>query len=207
MTALAAQQAQAIEWSVASRALPGEAVSGDLHFVSSWDGGALMAVVDGLGHGDEATQAARAAVRTLGEHVRENVTALAQHCHRALRETRGVVMTLAALDTYSETLTVLGIGNVEATVFHPAPRGPARRESVLLRGGVVGYQMPPLQASVLPVVPGDVIVFATDGVREDFADLVEPYDPLPRLVERVLAGKFRGTDDGLVLACRYRARR
>lgn len=206
MTAIAAQQAQAIEWSVASRALPGEAVSGDLHLVCSWEGGALLAVVDGLGHGDEATRAARAAVQTLEAHPRENVTALAQHCHHALRATRGVVMTLASLDTYSGTLTVLGIGNVEAMIFHPMARGPARREAVLLRGGVVGYQLPALQGSVLPVAPGDVIVFATDGVREDFAELVDPREPLPRIVERVMAGKYRGTDDGLVLACRYRAK-
>lgn len=203
MTATVAQREQAIEWSVASRALPGQAVSGDAHLVTSWDGGALAAVVDGLGHGDEATLAARYAVQELEAHAREPVVSLVQRCHRALRHTRGAVMTVVSLDTYSDTLTVLGIGNVETVIFHPQARGPAKRESVLLRGGVVGYQLPPLQASTLPVMRGDVVVFATDGVREDFSDLVNPGDPLPQIVEKVITQKFRGTDDGLVLACKY----
>ena len=204
MTSAVAQREQAIEWSVASRALPGQAVSGDLHMVSSWDGGALMAVVDGLGHGEEATAAAQQAVSTLEAHARESLVAIVQHCHRSLLKTRGVVMTLAALDTYSDTLTVLGVGNVEAMVFHPTPRGPAKREAVLLRGGVVGYQLPPLRANVLTVGLGDVVVFATDGVREDFSDLINPHDPLEQIVDKVITQKFRGTDDGLVLACKYR---
>lgn len=204
MIAPTAQREQAIEWSVASRALPGEAVSGDLHVVTSWEGGALIGVVDGLGHGEEATAAARVAVQALEAHARESLVSVVQHCHRALLKTRGVVMTLASLDTHSETLTVLGVGNVEAMVFHPNPRGPARREGVLLRGGVVGYQLPALQTSVLQVALGDIVVFATDGVREDFSDLINPHDPLQEMVDKVLAQKFRGTDDALVLACKYR---
>lgn len=204
MSAAVAQREQAIEWSVASRALPGQTVSGDLHSVTSWDGGALVGVVDGLGHGEDATVAARRAVETLEAHAKESVTSIVQHCHQALRDTRGVVMTLASLDTYSDTLTVIGIGNVETAVFRPHPRGPAKRESVLLRGGVVGYQLPQLRSNVLPIALGDVVVFATDGMREDFCDVVNPHDPLQQIVEKVMAQKFRGTDDGLVLACRYR---
>ena len=188
----------------AAGAAIGEAVSGDLHLVCSWDGGALICVVDGLGHGEEASAAARQAVQVLETHARESLISIVQHCHRALLQTRGVVMTLASLDTHSDTLTVLGVGNVEAMIFHPTPRGPARREGVLLRGGVVGYQSPALQTTVLPVSLGDMIVFATDGVREDFSDLINPFDPLQEMVDKVLAQKFRGTDDGLVLACKYR---
>ena len=203
MSTAVAQRQQSIEWSVASRALPGQAVSGDLHLVTCWDGGALCAVVDGLGHGDEATLAARYAVQELEAHARESVTALVQHCHRALRQTRGAVMTIVSLDTYSDTLTMMGIGNVETVIVRPTARSAATRESVLLRGGVVGYQLPPLQTTTVPVMMGDVIVFATDGVREDFPELIDPAAPLPQIVDKIMAQKFRGTDDGLVLACKY----
>jgi hypothetical protein len=49
-------------------------------------------------------------------------------------------------------------------------------------------------------------VFATDGVREDFGESVNATDPPAQLAENILARKFRGTDDGLVLACRYLGR-
>jgi len=48
-----------IEWGLAARALPGQAVSGDLHLVQSVGDDVLLAVADGLGHGEAAEAAAR----------------------------------------------------------------------------------------------------------------------------------------------------
>jgi serine phosphatase RsbU (regulator of sigma subunit) len=200
------QRPQVLEWSVASRALPGEAVSGDLHVIAPWSHGFLIGVIDGLGHGDEATAAARIAVAVLEQHAAETVVALVQRCHRALQRTRGAVMTLASLNTSDDTLSVIGVGNVEALVYRGNPEVRPRRESVLLRGGVVGYQLPALHANTLAIAAGDLVVFATDGVREDFSELINPRDPMPELVERIMAKKFRGNDDGLVLGCRYRGK-
>ncbi len=197
------QRRETIEWSVASRALPGQVVSGDLHVVVPCRDGVLLAVVDGLGHGDEATAAARIATAVLEQHAGEPVVTLVEHCHRSLRRTRGVVMTVVALNAADDTLTALGVGNVETILHRANPGTRPRCESVLLRGGVVGYKLPVLQASVLPIAPGDVVVFGTDGVREDFSELVNPLDSPQQLAEKILARKFRGTDDGLVLACKY----
>jgi hypothetical protein len=135
--------------------------------------------------------------------VREPVVAIVQHCHRALQSTRGVVMTVVDINLQDETLTALGIGNVETVIVRANPQARTPRETVLLRCGVVGYQLPTLHPSVLPLSKGDVIVFATDGVREDFADLITIRETPARLAEKILAQKFRGTDDGLVLACKY----
>jgi phosphoserine phosphatase RsbX len=114
-----------------------------------------------------------------------------------------VVMTVVSLNHREQTLSALGIGNVETVVHRADPTARPQRESVLLRGGVVGYQLPQLQASVLPITPGDVVVFGTDGVREDFSELINPAEAPARIAERIMAKKFRGTDDGLVLACKY----
>jgi len=48
-----------IWWGVAERALPGQTVSGDKYLVKPLADGVLLAVVDGLGHGGEATAAAK----------------------------------------------------------------------------------------------------------------------------------------------------
>lgn len=198
-----AHRPPAIEWCVASRAAPEEAESGDLHLVSQWEGGALVAVIDGLGHGPQATVAARQAAEVLEGRAREPLVALMNHCHGAIRETRGAVMTLVAFDSRDEPATALGVGNVEAVLFRAHRQVQPPRELILLRAGVVGYQLPALQTSVFPIVAGDVTVFATDGVLEDFAERVHPGEALPTLVERILERDFRGTDDGLVLACKY----
>jgi negative regulator of sigma-B (phosphoserine phosphatase) len=194
---------QCVEWSVASRALPGQTVSGDLHIVSTFAHGVLIGVVDGLGHGDDATFAARTAVNVLAENSGESVITLVHRCHRALQNTRGAVMTLVSINTADDTATMLGVGNVECAILRANPQGVRPRESVLLRGGVVGYQLPALHASFVPFAPGDLVVFATDGVREDYSDLINAHDAPADQVDRIMARKFRGTDDGLVLACKY----
>ncbi|HVS52569.1 MAG TPA: SpoIIE family protein phosphatase [Opitutaceae bacterium] len=196
-------RAKCVEWSVASCALPGQRISGDRYVIQSWAGGVLAGVVDGLGHGEEATAAASAAVEVLERHAGESVIALMQRCHRALQPTRGAVLTLVSIDAGENTAAMLGIGNVEAVLLRANPQARPRRESVLLRGGVVGYQLPALHADLVPFGAGDLLVFATDGVQEDFGDELEIEEPLPQLVERIMAEKFRGTDDGLVLACRH----
>ena len=203
MSATVVNREQCVEWSVATRPHPGQAVSGDLHVVSTCAHGVLIGVVDGLGHGDEATAAARAAIDVLSAHSGEAVISLVQRCHRALQQTRGVVMTLLSLNTDNDTASLIGVGNVETVVVRAAPEAKPRRESVLLRGGVVGYQLPALQAANVPFTAGDLVVFATDGVREDFGDLIISGEPTAQLVDRVMNQKFRGNDDGLVLACRY----
>lgn len=199
---LSVQRERDLEWCVVSQALPGEAVSGDLHVVAAAADGTLLAVIDGLGHGDEATLAARQAARVLTADPGAAVITLVRQCHEALRATRGAAMTLVSIDRRAGTATALGIGNVEAVVVRADPQARPARESVLLRNGVVGYQLPTLQVSVLPIGPGDLVVFATDGVREDFGDRLDAAEPLSRLVERIQAQKFRGTDDALVLGCR-----
>ena len=206
MTAVAQRNQEAIEWSVASRALPGESVSGDLHIVVSTADGVLVAVVDGLGHGEEATAAARIAAVVMEQHAQEPVVTIVQCCHRALQRTRGVVLTIISINTTENAITALGIGNVETVLVRARADARSRRESILLRCGVVGYQLPTLHASVLPVSVGDVIVFATDGVRDDFSELVSTTDTPARLTEKIITQKFRGTDDGLVLACKYLGR-
>src|SRR5688572_9162577 len=115
-------QAQAlVDWGVATRPITGETVSGDLHLVQSLDNGVLLATIDGVGHGDEATAAAQAAAAILEKHAHESVISLVKRCHASLTKTRGVVMTVASLDALENTITWLGVGNVEGVLLRADP--------------------------------------------------------------------------------------
>lgn len=192
-----------IEWSIAARPLPGQTVSGDLHFVEPLEPGVLLAVIDGVGHGDEAGVAARRAADILKKSGGESVIELVKHCHAALSDTRGVVMTLAFLDGEEDTVTWIGVGNVEARLFRAAANPSPAIENILLRSGLVGLQLPALQASVMPLFPGDLLVLATDGLITGFDQGIHIAEPPQQIAGRILERYFKGTDDALVLVARY----
>ena len=192
-----------ISWGVASRALPSESVSGDMYVVKPIAEGYLLAVVDGLGHGEEAAAAAQRAAVTLMQHGNESVIALVRRCHQALVGTRGVAMSLATFNPADDSLTWLGIGNVEGLLLRTDPRTSRPMEAILLRSGVVGLELPQLRASVTTLAPGDLLVMATDGIRSGFAERLSAAQATQRLADQILADYRKSTDDALVLVARY----
>ena len=112
-----------------------------------------MAVVDGLGHGEGAAAAAKLAIATLEKGHGESPIALIQRCHEELRSTRGVVMSLAMFHSNDNTMTWLGVGNVEGFLLHRNAHVVPGQEALLLRAGVVGDHLPRLSASIIEVGP------------------------------------------------------
>ena len=192
-----------IEWGVAARAIAGQRESGDFHLVKTWEKEALVAVGDGLGHGVGAATAANTAMKTLEKCDGESPITMIQRCHRELSSTRGVVMSLAAFRRDDNTMTWLGVGNVEGFLLHrDAPLIPGH-ETLLLRAGVIGDCLPKLSASTIQVGYGDVLVFATDGIRPGFADNVNLEQTPQHIANWILTHYGRETDDALVLVVRY----
>ena len=191
-----------IEWGVASLTMSGQSQSGDRHLVQPYTNGLLVAVVDGLGHGEQAAAVADLAVTTLINHAHESVIALVKRCHDALRETRGVVMSLASFNELDRVLTWMGIGNVEGLVLRAEGSSHSRHEYLLLRGGVVGDQLPSLGASIIPLMQGDTLVFTTDGIRGGFAKDLSASDPPQGMADRIRAKYSKGSDDALVFVAR-----
>ncbi|HKW34657.1 MAG TPA: SpoIIE family protein phosphatase [Candidatus Acidoferrum sp.] len=189
------------EYGVAKFILPGERESGDQHLVCCNEGGILIAAIDGIGHGAEAASAARAAIAVLRNGVGEPVISLVTACHEKLRATRGVVLSLASIDVNHGLMTWLGVGNVQGVLVRTDKKaGP--QETLLLRGGVVGDHLPQLQAAVLPVAQGDLLVFATDGIRADFVRTLSGLENPQRAAERIMKSFCSHSDDALVLALR-----
>jgi negative regulator of sigma-B (phosphoserine phosphatase) len=189
---------RAVAWGAATLALPGETECGDRHVVEAFEGGAMVALIDALGHGPEAARVAAVAAQTLAQHSREGPAALIQRCHAGLRGTRGAAVSLASYDAARGTLTWLGIGNVGGVLVSADPQRQPRLRDLLRHGGVVGDRLPELNPSVLPVAPGDALILTTDGVAHYYErDLPAAIDP--ELADRMLARFARRTDDAAVL--------
>jgi phosphoserine phosphatase RsbX len=195
-----------LEWHTATMPMPGEEVLGDGAVVAFAEERALLAVIDGVGHGAEAAAAAEVAASTLKHSAAQDVASAVLECHRVLAHTRGAALSLAWIDGRENTMIWLGIGNVEARLLHGAEPVPGS-ESLLLRTGIVGHELPHLAPHSVALSRGDLVIFATDGIRRDFADDLTPAGSCREIADRILQQHALGSDDALVLVARYLGRR
>jgi negative regulator of sigma-B (phosphoserine phosphatase) len=193
-----------LELGVAERPLPGELRSGDRAVLAGFGGGALVAAIDGLGHGDAAADAAAIAAEVLADRRIDDPEDLIEACHAALRSTRGVVMTLAWFDLTGGRMSWTGVGNVEGRLVHAAAGPRAPTEGAFTRGGVVGYNLPSIRVTSAGLAPGDLLVLATDGVGSGFAEALTAGGTAQQIADRILARHAKPADDALAVVVRYR---
>ena len=201
MTDPAPPRTSVIEWGWAGRAL--EHLSGDTHAIVEREDGVLVALLDGLGHGFEAAEAVSTAIPVIEAHASASVVALVQHCHEAMRKTRGAVMSVAWFDAHDSSMTWTGVGNVDSVLIRAARDTAAHNEAISTRGGVVGYRLPSLRADRYLLSPGDMLVMATDGIRSNFNSGIVTQFSAQEIAESILVRYAKGTDDAHVVVARY----
>jgi hypothetical protein len=192
-----------IDLGVASFASGNEVESGDLSVARYSGDHALLAAIDGIGHGKNAATTARIAASILESFADNPLISLIQRCHDALRGTRGAVLSLAHIDFQQSTLTWLGVGNVQGVLLRSTIANHLPNETLLLRPGVLGSQLPHLQTATLPLFPGDTFAFATDGIQSDFSNDLFLHESPQRSADRILAKHCKGNDDALIFVVRY----
>ncbi len=194
-----------LDWAVSGRPLPGEEVSGDLAACMPVGDGALLATIDGLGHGAEAAEAAAIARDTIAAHSSEPLAGVLRHCHVGLARTRGAAITLARVRCGASMVQWVGVGNVEAYLVRRTESGHGSMvASAVLFGGTVGYRLPRLRDSVVELRPNDLLIMATDGLSRNFVPGVATGRPVDRIAATILDGHARATDDALVAVARVR---
>jgi phosphoserine phosphatase RsbX len=195
--------ASGIEWGIAGRCKRGEALSGDLGVVAPRSEGALVAAIDGVGHGSEAALAARRAAAVVQETGSQDLVLITKRCHDALRGTRGAAISLAFINARRSMLTWLGVGSVEGRVLSGDPSVLRPKGSLALGNGVPGHELPVLKTATLEMRAGDLLVLATDGIEPGFGDSLDVSGSTEAISERVVAGHWKPSDDGLVVAVRF----
>jgi anti-sigma regulatory factor (Ser/Thr protein kinase) len=183
-----------------SRPRPDEEVNGDAYFIGAHDGATLLAVVDGLGHGRGAREAAQAATDVLEQWRGEPLDELILGVHDALRATRGAVMGAVVLDPARESFIYAGVGNVELRVL--GATDPARP---IPTNGTLGARLSNVRVWPHRWTEGTTFVLASDGISATWD--INAYPGLavksPQLLAGVLLRDFsRNSDDATVLVYR-----
>ncbi len=192
-----------IETAFATRPLPGQSESGDLCLIKRVGKGTLVAVVDGLGHGEEAACAAHAAVAALDRYSREPLIDLVRRCHEALVGLRGVVLGLAYLDPQAATMVWLGVGNVGGILLRADRGSRPSRITLVPSAGFIGAERAHPTTRSVPLALGDTVTLFSDGIKDGFAESLVLTNTPQEIADLVITRHVKGNDDALVLVARY----
>jgi len=144
---------------VAIRPHPGLKVCGDSVVTVSGDGFSLVAVIDGLGHGQQAHLASRRAEQYISNHFDRPLADIFRGVARNCRGTRGVVMAATRIGWREESLEFASIGNIEARLFLNG-----KREHFLIRRGVLGGTAPAAKSTRHDWNSEALLVLHSDGL-------------------------------------------
>lgn len=183
---------------------------------------ALLAVVDGVGHGAAAAEVTSKILAALEQHWRLDLALLVQECHRAAARSRGATLGLARISLSDTQVSLVGVGDVRlqlvampehgkppeasALEIHQAPNREWRVHPTTNNNGTVGYTLPSkLQKTACGFQPGDLLVMSSDGVDPiparpgpQFSERRESEEIARSLLSRF--GRFQ--DDATVIVAR-----
>lgn len=187
-----------------SRPYPGEQANGDAYFTRRSGHRILVAVIDGLGHGRGAAQAALVACESLGEWADEPIDEVLTSAHQALKATRGAVIGAMIVDCRRRQLSYAGVGNIDVRIFGGAQQTAAR---FVPANGTLGLRLDRVRVwnYEWPEEESPLVVLASDGVSAgwDAASYPGLTGKDPQLLAGVLVRDYaRPTDDATVLAAR-----
>lgn len=186
------------DFSVVCTPIAGETMSGDSWAVS--EDGTSFIVVDGLGHGMFAADAARTAIELFHRHQPLSPGALMELMHPAMRATRGAATAIARVQRETRTIEFAGIGNIGCQLV-----GQTRTQSMMSHNGTLGHQVRKVQQFSYPYQPSDLLLMQSDGLTTHSkagipATLLEqpPFAIAPLLYSE----QVRGRDDATLLVSR-----
>lgn len=171
---------------------PGERFCGDGWACHQDPDRMLILLVDGLGHGREAAEAAEEAIATFRRRAQCNPAEIVGFIHDALRKTRGAVGAVAEVRPQEGIIRYAGIGNISASLLSTEGS-----RSLVSHNGTLGMVASKIQEFRTDWSPAMTLILHSDGLQSRW-DLT-PYAGLmvkhPAVIGGALLRDFRRQRD------------
>lgn len=162
----------------------------------------LAMVVDGLGHGPLAKEAADEAEAVFKENIRLSPAKIVEAIHHALRHTRGAAVAIAEINLPQRIVSFAGVGNISGLIL--ASEG---SKNMVSYNGTAGAEVTRIREFTYPWPDGATLIMHSDGIKSHWN--LENYPGLLRKHPSLIAGVLwrdysRGRDDATVLVAKTR---
>lgn len=155
-------------------------------------------IVDGLGHGDGAAEAADKATALFSGRPFGELETLGDDLHKSLSGTRGAAIALAQINHLHNRVDFVGIGNITARIYTRY----ASRGCVSVQG-IVGERVSTIKKYTYEWEPGASLLMYSDGIKSAAA-LSNALNPKSAILEsaEIYRDFCRLVDDTTVLVAR-----
>lgn len=185
-------------WGAMTLPATGQDQNGDAYIIKRFGDRQLLAIIDGLGHGEGAMEAAIEAVASIEKNASQSVETIIRATHQALRSTRGAVAGLALIDCTTGVIEYAGIGNTDFRAF-------GGRESLrfISLNGTLGSRLDRVKVFKEQLPKVVTLVMSTDGISERWD--AENYPGLlglhPQMLCAVVMRDFSRSNDDATIIC------
>jgi anti-sigma regulatory factor (Ser/Thr protein kinase) len=186
-----------IQTSVFSRPKPGFKNNGDAYFIKRYEDSAIVAVVDGIGHGDKANEASKIAVKVFEDKFRDELEQIVMTMHRRLHGSRGCVIGIVRMNKEGE-IEYLGVGNIRTQIYTAE-----RYKRLVSFDGLLGSNIRTLRTDRLVLSTPCLVVLHSDGVSSfSFEDKRIVYRPVMEVAKEAFEKHKKSSDDATLLVAR-----
>jgi anti-sigma regulatory factor (Ser/Thr protein kinase) len=171
---------------------PGEKLCGDGWACHADAERTLVLLVDGIGHGREASEAAKEAIACFRDHAGLGPGDILGYLHDALRKTRGAVAAVAEIRPGRRQLTYAGVGNISCVLL-----AAGKSRSMVSHNGTLGMTARKIQEFHSDWPPDGVLILHSDGVqtRWDLSSYAGLLARHPAVIAGALLRDFRRQRD------------
>ena len=163
----------------------------------------VVMVADGLGHGERAAEASRAATAVFRTDPFSMPSQLLGRVHLGLKGTRGAAVSIARIDLEEETITFCGVGNVAGRIVSGL-----QDRTLVSQNGTAGVQIRSVQDMRQAWTAHTMLVMHSDGIAgrwnlDEAPGLLQHHPVL--VAAWLIRGHCRGRDDVTVVVVRQRS--
>jgi anti-sigma regulatory factor (Ser/Thr protein kinase) len=158
-------------------------------------------VVDGLGHGLRAAEAAKRAVEVFQMNADQNPAEILNSIHGGLRSTRGAAAAISEVDLRKRIVTYAGVGNINSAIITAN-----NSRGLVSHNGTLGHEVHRMNEYVYEFPEGAALLMHSDGLGSQWN--MNKYPGLlsrhPSLITSVLYRDFnKERDDVTVLFSKF----
>jgi anti-sigma regulatory factor (Ser/Thr protein kinase) len=185
----------ALRYGAVNVALEGEIECGDAWSIAHGDDGIAAFMIDGLGHGSFAAEAARVAVAAFESNVFSTPHEVMVRANSLMSKTRGGAGACARIK--GNKLSYAGVGNISGALVSSG-----RSQGLVSHNGTLGLNQKRTQQFEYKLEPSDLLVMHSDGIsaRGDLRNRPDILATHPAIIAAFLYREYsRGRDDATVL--------